>query len=86
MAVDKLVDDKTSSKYNDVIDDDTDDAVMIFLKSIHDKIDENITMSNKNEVPSGIDSISYSVDGKFSKLTISVTVSGTTKTAQLTLT
>ena len=47
MAITKFKDDKSNNKYNSVIDDNnTDDVLMIFLKSLATKIDEGLTETN----------------------------------------
>ena len=47
MAIKKFKDDKSNNKYDSVIDDNnTDDVLMIFLKSLATKIDEGLTETN----------------------------------------
>jgi len=89
MAINNLNDNKSSTKYNELIDDSSDDSMMVFLKSLHDKIDEGITKTNEHETKTakqtvtGFDNIAFSVDSKFRTLTITVTSGSTTKTANI---
>ena len=91
MAIDNLNDNRSSTKYNDLIDESSDDAMMIFLKALHDKIDEGITKTNEHETKTdkqtvkGFDNIQFSVDSKLTTLTITVTSGKTTKTTTLSL-
>ena len=91
MAIDNLNDNKSSTKYNDLIDESSDDAMMIFLKALHDKIDEGLAKTNEHitdnakQTVAGFDNIAFSVDARLSTLTITITSGRTTKTATLSL-
>jgi|14BtaG_2_1085337.scaffolds.fasta_scaffold33209_2 type IV pilus biogenesis protein CpaD/CtpE len=91
MAINNLNDNKSSTKYDELIDDSSDDAMMIFLKALHDKIDEGLVKTNEHitdnakQTVTGFDNIAFSVDSKFRTLTITVTSGSTTKTANLSL-
>ena len=91
MAINNLNDSKSTTKYDEIIDDSSDDVLMVFLKSLHDKIDEGITKTNEHETATakqtvtGFDNIAFSVDSKLTTLTITVTSGKTTKTATVSL-
>jgi len=46
MAIGKLRDDKSNNKYDDVIDDSSDEPFVILIKSIFEKIDESVIKTN----------------------------------------
>lgn len=89
MAIDNLNDNKSSTKYNELIDESSDDAMMVFLKALHDKIDEGLVKTNEHitdnakQTITGFDNIAFSVNSKLTALTITVTSGKTTKTTTL---
>tara|TARA_R100000655_G_scaffold105817_1_gene154420 strand:+ start:1369 stop:1647 length:279 start_codon:yes stop_codon:yes gene_type:complete len=91
MAINNLNDNRSSTKYNDLIDESSDDAMMVFLKALHDKIDEGLVKTNEHitdnakKTVTGFDNIAFSVDARLSTLTITITSGRTTKTATLSL-
>ena len=46
MAITKLDDDWDNNKYNEVIDANSDDTSMVFLKKLVEKVDESIDLAN----------------------------------------
>tara|TARA_R100000654_G_C2635641_1_gene120886 strand:+ start:57 stop:497 length:441 start_codon:yes stop_codon:yes gene_type:complete len=48
MAISKFRDDKVNTKYNDVIDEASDDTLMIFLRKLTEKIDEGLDETNQH--------------------------------------
>tara|TARA_Y100000361_G_C11162008_1_gene348129 strand:+ start:12042 stop:12533 length:492 start_codon:yes stop_codon:yes gene_type:complete len=48
MAISKLRDDKGNNKYDDVIDDNSDEPFMVLIKHIFEKIDEGVTKTNEH--------------------------------------
>ena len=48
MAINKLRDNKSNNKYNDIIDDNTEEPLMILIKSIFEKVDESVIKTNEH--------------------------------------
>ena len=48
MAISKLRDDKGNNKYDDVVDDNSDEPFMVLIKHIFEKIDESVIKTNEH--------------------------------------
>ena len=97
MAIDDFKDEKATNKYDDVVDDSSDEMEMVFLKQLVDKVDEIVSASNKIDYSSSIAnttitnldfglSVSKGVYKIRATATISDSVKGTSQTKYVDLT
>jgi len=54
MATDRFIDDKSTNMYDDVVDENSDELEIIFLKELVSKVDEIVDVSNKIDYSSSV--------------------------------